>query len=68
MGESALYQTWPGFDTANPAMYQNQAKSDTGRIRRIKTRPSLIQGGFARYFYFPITCKTVFGVDVNATS
>ena len=23
------------------------------------------QGGFARYFYFPITCKTVFGVSVN---
>ena len=22
MGESALYQTWPGFDTANPPMYQ----------------------------------------------
>ena len=22
MGESALYQTWPGFDTANPPTYQ----------------------------------------------
>ena len=54
----------------NGAMYGygNEPNLIHGRIRRIKTRPSLIQGELARYFYFPSTCKTVFGVAKQKVS